>query len=102
MSSAGSVWSPRWTPPAGKRGGGRGKGGKSWFGGDASPPDLKPWNGRSEEHTSELQSRSDLVCRLLLEKKILKTKPLEVRIPTVIRYTPSSTTVTPRLRLDCA
>src|SRR3989440_3508749 len=26
-----------------------------------------PW--RSEEHTSELQSRSDLVCRLLLEKK---------------------------------
>src|SRR3989440_7114014 len=25
--------------------------------------------GRSEEHTSELQSRSDLVCRLLLEKK---------------------------------
>src|SRR2546421_5344066 len=24
---------------------------------------------RSEEHTSELQSRSDLVCRLLLEKK---------------------------------
>src|SRR5206468_10104367 len=26
-------------------------------------------NGRSEEHTSELQSRSDLVCRLLLEKK---------------------------------
>src|SRR2546428_1222961 len=27
---------------------------------------------RSEEHTSELQSRSDLVCRLLLEKKKLK------------------------------
>src|SRR2546428_10044114 len=26
---------------------------------------------RSEEHTSELQSRSDLVCRLLLEQKIL-------------------------------
>src|SRR5206468_12397954 len=26
---------------------------------------------RSEEHTSELQSRSDLVCRLLLEKNIL-------------------------------
>src|SRR5947207_9150641 len=25
--------------------------------------------GRSEEHTSELQSHSDLVCRLLLEKK---------------------------------
>src|SRR6478672_10187327 len=27
---------------------------------------------RSEEHTSELQSRSDLVCRLLLEKKKIK------------------------------
>src|SRR6266536_4654179 len=27
------------------------------------------WSGRSEEHTSELQSRVDLVCRLLLEKK---------------------------------
>src|SRR5207249_5187581 len=29
---------------------------------------------RSEEHTSELQSRFDLVCRLLLEKKKHKTK----------------------------
>src|SRR2546421_11655610 len=29
---------------------------------------MKP-RSRSEEHTSELQSRSDLVCRLLLEKK---------------------------------
>src|SRR5947207_11148371 len=29
--------------------------------------DLSGW--RSEEHTSELQSHSDLVCRLLLEKK---------------------------------
>src|SRR5216683_6126181 len=29
---------------------------------------------RSEEHTSELQSRSDLVCRLLLEKKKKKIK----------------------------
>src|SRR3712207_8325761 len=31
-----------------------------------------PQDGRSEEHTSELQSRQYLVCRLLLEKK--KTK----------------------------
>src|SRR2546427_7423896 len=33
---------------------------------------LKNWRGqnkRSEEHTSELQSQSNLVCRLLLEKK---------------------------------
>src|SRR5438874_7740856 len=29
---------------------------------------------RSEEHTSELQSRRDLVCRLLLEKKKKKSK----------------------------
>src|SRR2546428_6343288 len=29
---------------------------------------------RSEEHTSELQSRSDLVCRLLLEKKNKSTR----------------------------
>src|SRR2546421_6023508 len=35
----------------------------------ASPkPPVMPLR-RSEEHTSELQSRSDLVCRLLLEKK---------------------------------
>src|SRR2546421_2106948 len=29
---------------------------------------------RSEEHTSELQSRSDLVCRLLLEKKNIQLR----------------------------
>src|SRR3712207_7684961 len=34
---------------------------------EAAPPD--PPQGRSEEHTSELQSRQYLVCRLLLEKK---------------------------------
>src|SRR5438874_6554396 len=34
-----------------------------------SLPTPAPPNGRSEEHTSELQSRRDLVCRLLLEKK---------------------------------
>src|SRR5438034_1949172 len=38
------------------------------------PPPLRPAaahdsDHRSEEHTSELQSHSDLVCRLLLEKK---------------------------------
>src|SRR2546428_3746087 len=31
--------------------------------------DARARDARSEEHTSELQSRSDLVCRLLLEKK---------------------------------
>src|SRR5947207_4697225 len=37
---------------------------------------------RSEEHTSELQSHSDLVCRLLLEKKkkqTYKSKPINVK-----------------------
>src|SRR2546422_2160642 len=33
------------------------------------PPSLFTWDVRSEEHTSELQSRLHLVCRLLLEKK---------------------------------
>src|SRR2546428_8385984 len=35
----------------------------------ASPSRPDSPRSRSEEHTSELQSRSDLVCRLLLEKK---------------------------------
>src|SRR5207302_8058309 len=33
-------------------------------------------NARSEEHTSELQSRENLVCRLLLEKKKKKKKKI--------------------------
>src|SRR5215475_16000890 len=37
----------------------------------ASPP--WPVPSRSEEHTSELQSRENLVCRLLLEKKKKRT-----------------------------
>src|SRR3712207_7349638 len=37
-------------------------------------------NGRSEEHTSELQSRQYLVCRLLLEKKKLR-HPLPLPLP---------------------
>src|SRR5260370_17488480 len=36
-----------------------------------SDPDSKLGNYRSEEHTSELQSHLNLVCRLLLEKKQL-------------------------------
>src|SRR5260221_6589293 len=35
--------------------------------------------GRSEEHTSELQSHSDLVCRLLLEKKKTSQTSLQYR-----------------------
>src|SRR5206468_8856624 len=35
---------------------------------------------RSEEHTSELQSRSDLVCRLLLEKKKKQTCHIRMQL----------------------
>src|SRR2546430_5537545 len=38
-----------------------------WTGLRQAPPIASP--SRSEEHTSELQSQSNLVCRLLLEKK---------------------------------
>src|SRR2546430_5661047 len=40
---------------------------------DVSGGALKIGHDRSEEHTSELQSQSNLVCRLLLEKKKNKT-----------------------------
>src|SRR2546430_3813670 len=36
---------------------------------DSAMYDLRSKRRRSEEHTSELQSQSNLVCRLLLEKK---------------------------------
>src|SRR3712207_7071307 len=42
--------------------------------------------GRSEEHTSELQSRQYLVCRLLLEKK--KKKRCNISFTTSINTTP--------------
>src|SRR2546426_4302384 len=38
------------------------------------------WENRSEEHTSELQSPCNLVCRLLLEKKKKKKKSTYTRI----------------------
>src|SRR3712207_8878789 len=49
-------------------------GGASSDGGNRSEP-RSSWCARSEEHTSELQSRQYLVCRLLLEKKN-KRQPL--------------------------
>src|SRR5690606_41528662 len=42
---------------------------RSRSGGAPAAPAGCAWNSRSEEHTSELQSRENLVCRLLLEKK---------------------------------
>src|SRR2546421_6801573 len=50
-------------------------------------------SSRSEEHTSELQSRSDIVCRLLLEKKknkqIISTAPCS-RAHSCTRHLPTS------------
>src|SRR5690349_22853183 len=43
--------------------------------------DLAAADARSEEHTSELQSRRDLVCRLLLEKKKRIRRPEILRPP---------------------
>src|SRR5262249_61605056 len=49
---------------------------------------------RSEEHTSELQSLTNLVCRLLLEKKKASARPTTAAAPTIIgpaprhRFTP--------------
>src|SRR5207249_9083987 len=50
-----------------------------------------PMAARSEEHTSELQSRFDLVCRLLLEKK-------KINIHTYSRQTPRHSSTRLRLR----
>src|SRR5215204_5381687 len=67
----------------------------------------RPSDARSEEHTSELQSHSDLVCRLLLEKKkheekftvtkaktmhitemqsLAKQKPIDIAFVSVMSY----------------
>src|SRR5690349_22474847 len=43
--------------------------------------------GRSEEHTSELQSRRDLVCRLLLEKKKKKKNKTNPKTEQLINVT---------------
>src|SRR3989475_8809519 len=58
-------------------------------------------SSRSEEHTSELQSQSNLVCRLLLEKKKLKSSMLnlsERMLGTDIKDVRAD----PRLRLSTA
>src|SRR5687768_18613824 len=43
----------------------------------AAAPTAHSIVARSEEHTSELQSRLHIVCRLLLEKKKTKNKPTQ-------------------------
>src|SRR5260370_30936998 len=46
----------------------------------------KIWPPRSEEHTSELQSHLNLVCRLLLEKKKKKT---QTKVPDMRHESPT-------------
>src|SRR3989442_9659059 len=49
---------------------------------------ISPPKERSEEHTSELQSRPHLVCRLLLEKKKIRSKSdLQVDTAYTLRLT---------------
>src|SRR5690606_42136895 len=81
ISRPGRGSAPRRARPAGGRGRPTlsGTGATGWSPGstplgEATPPGPRTWTPsatepRSEEHTSELQSREKLVCRLLLEKK---------------------------------
>src|SRR2546430_11124055 len=65
----------------------------------ARRPIFRPTSSRSEEHTSELQSQSNLVCRLLLEKKkqhigshsAITPLPVDIQ-PVVRKRLPSRTT----------
>src|SRR5690242_20953648 len=64
--SAAAPRSPATAPPSNSREGAASS--------PASPTSATPPGVRSEEHTSELQSHVNLVCRLLLEKKKKKSK----------------------------
>src|SRR5690349_23470797 len=55
-----------------------------WWGAARSATCSIASSTRSEEHTSELQSRRDLVCRLLLEKKKKQHYPILTTINTII------------------
>src|SRR2546427_8434278 len=52
-----------------------------------------PREHRSEEHTSELQSQSNLVCRLLLEKKKIKIDTFAIRQEQDVRARYTSTEI---------
>src|SRR5699024_12622394 len=54
--------------------------------GNALVLDAEHHRPRSEEHTSELQSRFDLVCRLLLEKKRTAEKTDQIGMSNTLRY----------------
>src|SRR5215203_6670511 len=60
---------------------------------DPRPP--RQHSGRSEEHTSELQSRQYLVCRLLLEKKKTQIyrQPLHKKQQQLTEHNPTNQTI---------
>src|SRR5438132_2411124 len=62
---------------------------------EGKPSAEAPAAARSEEHTSELQSHSDLVCRLLLEKKKKKTETTTIT-PAEHQNTPNNRDDKPR------
>src|SRR2546427_5796030 len=64
------AWTPSWSTTA-----------IPWPWRPSRPRSWPALRARSEEHTSELQSQSNLVCRLLLEKK-KKTKNSELSVDT--------------------
>src|SRR6266496_1576301 len=60
-----------------------------------------PWPApRSEEHTSELQSRRDLVCRLLLEKKNDHEPVVDAAKPWAVMRATAHRNVEPRVTRD--
>src|SRR5256885_3875032 len=62
---------------------------------------MSPAQSRSEEHTSELQSPCNLVCRLLLEKKKINNNLLCALVPTVAPRIPTDSECnTPRSRAN--
>src|SRR2546422_728630 len=56
----------------------------NWYYSDTHQHAMRMLVGRSEEHTSELQSRLHLVCRLLLEKKKKKKNDQKMQLMTVL------------------
>src|SRR3712207_8485755 len=75
--------------------------GWAWENGSLAPIDRGHsealWRRRSEEHTSELQSRQYLVCRLLLEKKTSNQYSTTPRMPNVRTQCVERTTKTASL-----
>src|SRR2546430_13203892 len=81
-----SMYSSCWTPPCSPRS-------------KPARPSFKCRDVRSEEHTSELQSQSNLVCRLLLEKKKKKNYSSYHRTQRIIQSHDSVATLDLRLPL---